>query len=82
MTLLVVGKASSCESSLKVNDEILSSPEFELKSTTHDKSSCWGTWKGQPILLLGRVEDFAQACNNEEVAPSFFTKLGSALSVC
>ena len=63
-----------------INGLLLGS-EFNLHTTTHDRTIYHGSFEGSHILLLRQVDDFALACANEDIAKRFYSKLGSALQL-
>ena len=62
-------------------DSILFSDDLKFKSTTHDRCIYRTEWKGEVILLLRQVDDFAISCKNESTAKEIFDIIGTKLQL-
>jgi hypothetical protein len=60
-------------------NRILLSEKLKFKSTTHDKTIYTTAFKGHQILLLRQVDDFALACDSEEIAKEIYKIIGKGI---
>jgi len=61
--------------------KILSSTEFKILSTRHDKSIYRGEVNGRSIYILRQVDDFAMATPSKEIARKVFDVIGLKLQL-
>ena len=62
-------------------NKILASDQLGFKSTTHDKTIYQTSFKGQRVLLLRQVDDFAISCTHESTAKEIFSIIGKLLQL-
>ena len=62
-------------------NNILMSPTFNFKHTTHDRTIYQTTFKGSKVLLLRMVDDLLIQCEHKETACEIYTKIGLALQL-
>ena len=62
-------------------NKILTSPELDFKTTTHDKTIYKGTFDGETVYLLRQVDDFAMACTNLDLANKIYDIIGQKLQL-
>ncbi|CAJ1962516.1 unnamed protein product [Cylindrotheca closterium] len=62
-------------------NKILSMPDLQFKSTTHDRCIYRATYEGIPIYLLCQVDDFALAASNEDIAKAIYKRIGNHLKL-
>ena len=60
-------------------NSILFSKELNFKNTTHDKTIYTTVFRGQKVLLLRQVDDFALACPSEHIAREIYDIIGKKL---
>ena len=60
---------------------ILTSKKLKFKTTTHDKTIYTTVFKGHHILLLRQVDDFALACDSENIAKDIYRIIGEELQL-
>eukprot|EP00980_Cylindrotheca_fusiformis_P008178 scaffold1732_cov76-Cylindrotheca_fusiformis.AAC.1 len=60
---------------------ILKMPEFNFRSTTHDKAIYRGDINGTAIFLLRQVDDFALAAPDESIAKDIYKRIGERLQL-
>ena len=60
---------------------ILTSPELNFKTTTHDRTIYTANFDGETVYLLRQVDDFALACTNEALANSIYDTIGKKLQL-
>ena len=62
-------------------NNILMSPTFNFKHTTHDRTIYQTTFKGNKVLLLQMVDDLLLQCEHKETAQEIYTLIGLALQL-
>ena len=62
-------------------NSILFSPKLGFKSTTHDRSIYSATIRGERVLLLRQVDDFALSCSHEAIARHIYDIIGRSLQL-
>ena len=60
---------------------ILNDPEFNFRSTTHEKNIYHATIDGVPVLLCRQVDDFAIATPDPEIARRIYARIGKKLQL-
>ena len=55
--------------------------EMKLKPTTHEPCLYKGIFQEKEIFFLRQVDDFAIACDNEQIAKSFIEEINKKLSI-
>ena len=62
-------------------NEILTSPELNFKTTTHDRTIYTASFDGEQVYLLRQVDDFALACTNKDLADKIYDIIGTKLQL-
>ena len=62
-------------------DTILTSPELNFRATVLDRCLYRTEYKGETVLLLRQVDDFALSCNSETIANEIFCIIGKKLQL-
>jgi len=60
---------------------ILTSPELNFKTTTHDCTIYTANFDGERVYLLHQVDDFALACTNKALANKIYDTIGKKLQL-